>query len=139
MLDAPPMLRWSEMYSVNVTEFDRQHQFLFDTINELQRALVAGRGAEAMHGILEKLIEYATTHFKAEESLMELYGFYDLATHRVEHEAFVRNIAKYAEDFRISKADVPASLLLFLQSWLKAHILKSDKAYSRFLNDCGVN
>jgi hemerythrin len=139
MIDATPMLHWSEIYSVNIALIDRQHQNLFDTINELQEGLVAGHGADVMHGVLQKLIQYTKTHFEAEEALMEQYGFHDLATHRVEHEAFVRNIAKYTEDFRISKTNAPASLLLFLQSWLKAHILKSDKAYSRFLNERGVS
>jgi hemerythrin-like metal-binding protein len=139
MIDTAPVLHWSEIYSVNIAALDRQHQFLFDTINELQDGLVVGHGTEIMHGVLQKLIQYATTHFEAEESLMAQYDFPDLATHRVEHEAFVRNIAKYTEDFRVSKTDVPASLLLFLQSWLKAHILKSDKAYSRFLNERGVS
>lgn len=30
------------------------------------------------------------------------------------------------------------ALLLFLQSWLKEHILVTDKAYSSFLNERGV-
>lgn len=139
MIDAMPVLHWSEQYSVNIAMIDHQHQGLFDTINELHRALAQGDGTTAMRGVLQKLIQYTTTHFHSEEALMERYGFPGLATHRVEHEAFARNVAKYLEDFRAAKPGAPLSLLLFLQSWLKAHILKSDKAYSRFLNEHGVH
>jgi|SRR5208283_278631 len=132
------VFKWTEAYSVNIAALDRQHRGLFDTINELNSALAQGHGATAMDGVLRKLAQYATTHFAAEEVLMEEYGFPELTLHRKEHEAFRRNVAKYIEDFRASKTGVPVSLLLYLQSWLREHILKTDKAYSGFLNAHGV-
>ena len=134
-----PVLRWSERYSVHIAALDRQHQGLFDTINELNAALAEGRGASVMDGVLQKLLEYAHSHFASEEYLMEAHRFPGLATHRVEHEAFARNVAKYLDDFHQAKQGAPVSLLLFLQSWLKEHILKSDKAYASFLNERGVH
>jgi len=130
--------RWSEKYSVNIAVLDRQHQKLFDMINELNDALAAGHGAAAMEKVLRKLADYATTHFAEEEALMKGYGFPGLETHRREHEAFGRNLAKYVEDFRASKTGAPVALLLYLQSWLKNHVLKTDKDYSDHLNQRGV-
>jgi len=137
--NALPAFRWNERYSVNIAALDLQHQGLFDTINELNVALSDGQGAAAMDRVLHKLVEYAEHHFSAEESLMKMHGFPGLATHRVEHEAFGRNIAKYLDDYKKGKPGAPVSLLLFLQSWLKEHILKTDKAYSSFLNEHGVH
>jgi len=133
-----PVFRWTEMYSVNVEALDRQHQGLFDTLNELNTALAEGHGASAMNDVLNKLVDYTKTHFSSEEMLMERYNFPGLATHRVEHEAFVRNVGKYLDDFHKGKTGVPVALLLFLQSWLKEHILKTDKAYGSYLNEHGV-
>jgi hemerythrin len=42
------------------------------------------------------------------------------------------------EDYRASKPGVPVKLLLFLHSWLKEHLLKTDKLYSAYLNARGV-
>lgn len=138
-VNATSAFRWTERYSVNIEALDRQHQGLFATIDELNAALTAGQGATAMEDVLRKLVEYSMTHFATEEALMEWHEFPGLATHRVEHEAFKRNVTKYLEDFRAEKVGAPVSLLLFLQSWLKEHILKSDKAYSSFLNERGVS
>ena len=138
MLDNMPTFRWDERYSVNVALLDRQHQRLFDIFSELNAALAAGDGGSAMDSVLRQLTDYAKAHFVAEEALMELHRFPGLEAHRAEHEGFQQDLARYVEKFRTSKAGTSVSLLFYLQSWLKEHILKTDKDYSAFLNDCGV-
>jgi hemerythrin len=101
MPDTNCVFRWTETYKVNIAILDQQHQGLFDTVNELERALRLGEGNAAIDGILDRLVTYAGLHFAAEESLVEL--------------------------------------LLFLQSWLKKHVLRTDKQYSAFLNARGVH
>lgn len=132
-------LRWTSNYSVNIAALDRQHQNLFTTINELNDALANGDGHAALGRILQKLVDYAVNHFAAEETLMSEHDFPGLSTHRDEHERFKRNIAQFLQDFEAGKSGVPVSLMLFLQSWLKAHILGSDKSYSAYLNARGVH
>jgi hemerythrin len=131
-------IRWNESYRVNIAVFDRQHQSLFNTINELNDALAAGHGATAIDHVLQKLLEYAKNHFASEEFFMEAHHYPGLAAHRLEHQAFARSIDKYVDDHKKGKSGVPVSLLLFLQTWLREHILKTDKAYGAFLNDHGV-
>jgi hemerythrin len=131
--------RWTEQYSVNVASLDTQHRGLFATINELNEALARGAGARVTEPVLRKLVEYAQTHFAAEEALMTEYQFPGLDTHRMEHQQFGKKVAKFLEDNRAGKHGVPVSLLLFLQTWLKGHILTADKAYSGFLNARGVH
>jgi len=43
MSDAKCVFRWTDMYKVNVAVLDQQHQGLFDTVNELERALRVGK------------------------------------------------------------------------------------------------
>ncbi len=139
MTVATSPFRWTERYSVNITDLDNQHQRLFATINELNEALAAGEGAAVTNPVLQKLVEYARTHFAAEEALMNEYEFPGLSTHRAEHDKFTQSVAKFLEDYHAGKPGVPVSLLLFLQTWLKKHIMVSDKAYSSFLNARGVH
>ncbi len=139
MTVATSAFRWSERYSVNIAELDRQHQGFFAIINELNDALAAGKGAAVTNSVLRRLVEYARNHFAAEEALMTQYKFPATLTHCAEHDRFTRLVAKFLEDHRAGKSGVPVSLLLFLQTWLKEHILVSDKAYSSFLNARGVH
>ena len=138
MSDAKCVFRWTEAYKVNVSVLDQQHQQLFDSVNKLERALRVGEGNAAVDGILDRLMTYAGLHFAAEESLMERHEFPGLSTHRVQHETFRKKMMTLLERHRDAKQGVAVELLLFLQTWLKGHVLKTDKQYSAFLNARGV-
>jgi hemerythrin len=139
MSDTNCVFRWTDIYKVNVAILDQQHQGLFDTVNELERALRVGEGNAAIDGILDRLVTYAGLHFAAEESLMERHDFPGLSTHRIQHEMFRTKMRTLLERQRSAKAGVAVELLLFLQSWLKKHVLRTDKQYSAFLNARGVH
>lgn len=138
MSDTKCVFRWTDAYKVNVGVLDQQHQELFDTVNELERALRVGEGNSVVDKILDKLMTYAGLHFAAEESLMERHKFPGLSTHRVQHEMFRKRMMTFLEKHRTAKPGVSVELLLFLQTWLKTHVLKTDKQYSVFLNARGV-
>lgn len=138
MSDTKCVFRWTEAYKVNVSVLDKQHQELFDSVNKLERALRVGEGNAAVDGILDRLMTYAGLHFAAEESLMERHEFPGLPTHRVQHETFRKKMMTLLERHRGAKQGVAVELLLFLQTWLKGHVLKTDKQYSAFLNARGV-
>ncbi len=131
--------RWTEKYSVNVVALDNQHKRLFAIINELNQALAHGEGRVAAGAVLQELVDYAVSHFAAEEALLAEYKFPESAAHRAGHNRFTEAMARFQADHRAGKPGVPVSLILFLQSWLKEHILESDKAYSSFLNARGVH
>ena len=130
--------RWTEDCSVQIALLDQQHQTLFDTINELDHALRLGAGNASVDAVLQKLVQYTASHFTAEEALMAQHSFPGLSTHQAEHDRFRGKIAQFLEEHRAGKAGVPVSLLFFMQSWLKRHVLKTDKQYSSFLTARGV-
>lgn len=132
------VFRWTESYSVNIDSLDRQHQDLFAAINELEQALRAGEGNAAVQKILGKVASYAADHFAAEESLMQKHNFPGLSSHREQHQMFRSKITTLIEDYRASKSGVPVCLLFFLHTWLKDHLLKTDKLYTAYLNARGV-
>ncbi len=135
---ASETFRWTESYSVNVAALDEQHRRLFDIVNELDRALRAGEGGAALKAVLQKLTNYAAEHFATEESLMAQHSFPGLASHRRYHEEFREKLAEFLDAHRAAKAGAPVEVLLFMQGWLKQHLLKTDKQYSDFLNARGV-
>lgn len=129
---------WTKAYSVNIAILDKQHQELFETINELDQAFRHGCGNDAIDPVLHQLVRYAMSHFLAEESLMQQHNFPGFLTHCGEHQMFRAKLAEFLADHRAGKAGVPASLLLFLREWMKEHVLDMDKQYSSFLNAHGV-
>ena len=131
--------RWTQEHSVNIAVLDQQHQALFETVNELDRALRVGEGNSAMDSVLKRLVNYAEIHFASEESLMEQHEFPGLFAHRAEHAKFRQKLGALLGDYRTgTKPGVPVSLVLFLRGWLKEHVQMTDKRYSAFLNARGV-
>lgn len=132
------MFRWNDSYSVHIAAIDREHQGLFEILKELDEALAAGKGQNVIGGILRRVLAYTDQHFSHEEALMKAHEFPGLELHRAEHVAARSKVLNFERDYRQGKTSIPVSLLLFLDDWLKNHILKSDKSYSAFLNDKGV-
>jgi len=129
---------WDQSFSVHIAELDRQHQLLFRTVAELHHALRTGRADSVDNNLIQYVIQYATEHFAAEERLMQQYDFPGLAAHRLEHETFSQKLAEFNLFNLAGKPDVPPHFLTFLQTWLRDHVLKTDKEYSAFLNARGV-
>lgn len=129
---------WDPGYSVHIAELDRHHQRIFRTVAELDCALRKGRADYIIGEVLEKLIEHTINHFAAEEDLMQQHGFPGLGDHRADHKMLAQKLTKFNLSHKAGKSNVPSALLVFLQTWLRDHILKTDKEYSDFLNARGV-
>jgi hemerythrin len=131
-------LRWDESCSVNIAELDHQHQRLFRTVDELEYAIREGRADSIVDQVLDKVVLHTIEHFATEEALMEEHAFPGLAEHRFEHSVLTQQLTQFDLSHRAGRPNIPSALLDFLQSWLRNHILKSDKQYSDFLNARGV-
>lgn len=133
-----PLIVWDESFSVNVGEIDHQHKKLIAFINDLNEAMLAGRGKAATEKVLEELINYTADHFKFEEDMFAKHSYDETAAHVREHKAFVETALKMQEDFHNGKP-VLVELMKILKSWLMNHILVVDMKYKPFFNERGVN
>ena len=93
------LFQWDDSYSVKVGAMDGQHRKLFDLINELHRAMRAGRGKEVTGVILHRLIDYTLHHFSAEEKLLEKHNYPGLVAHRAEHKALTAKVMDFKREF----------------------------------------
>jgi hemerythrin len=131
-------IRWTKAFSVNVELLDEQHRNLFSKVAQLSQALSQGNGGSVVESVLTDFLQYAQQHFSDEEALMAQHEFPSLPSHRAEHDNFRKQIGGFLEDHKQGKVGVPAQLLLFMQRWLKQHVMHTDKQYSAFLNARGV-
>ncbi len=134
-----PLLTWNEEFSVEVQSIDRQHQKLFQMLNELHDAMKVGNGTKLAPAILTRLVAYTREHFATEEALMKQARYPGFATHRDKHDQLNQQVAKMAKDLADGNAATTTSLLDFLHNWLKAHILTCDKSYTAHLRAAGIH
>ena len=60
------LIQWSDELSDGVRELDAQHQRLIQMINELNDAMLQGKGKDALSEVIAGLHQYARTHFASE-------------------------------------------------------------------------
>jgi hemerythrin len=131
-------LQWSEKYSVNVGEIDGQHRALIEMINSLHEALLARKGREAQQTIVNKMVEYAHSHFQTEEKYMQQFHFIGYQAHKFEHDHFKKKALELKERLETTGFVLTLEILNFLKDWLQNHILVSDKTYASHFNDHGL-
>lgn len=132
------LFSWKDDYSVNISSIDRQHKILVDMINEIHEAMSVGKGKDVVAQIIEKLLHYTKNHFTAEEQLMKKYGYPDYEDHKEKHNKMTKRVMSYHQDVISGKKLQSMSLSKFLFEWLEKHIMGTDKKYTSYLNEQGV-
>jgi hemerythrin len=127
-----PFLEWDKSLELGVTQFDEHHKQLVGLLNETYDNFTGGANYETLGAILDKLIDYATYHFAAEEHWMGLNGYDGLPRQREEHDRFSRRVSEIRNDFQKGKSHLSIEVLTFLRNWLIDHILKLDTDYGLF-------
>jgi hemerythrin len=132
------LIQWNEALSVGVTELDLQHKRLFAMINDLNDAMMQGKGKEVLSRVIVGLLDYTRTHFATEERYFERFGYPRADTHKKEHAYFTGKVAEFKDDFEQGKLGVSVKVMQFLSDWLQHHIKVADKDYGPLFNEKGL-
>jgi len=132
-------VQWSEEFSVGVRDMDQQHQQLIKLLNRL----IAIQGTlsphtETVSDILMEMTQHAQIHFKAEEQLMETYGYPGLEEQKKQHADFRKKTVDYSAAAYNGVKQVPEALLIYLTDWWTHHILEEDMGYRAFFKEKGI-
>ena len=127
------LIEWKPSYSVGVPTFDRQHQKLFELINQLHEAMAKGKAREQMSPIVSELYNYTKTHFREEEETLARARYTKLPTHKLMHREFEAKVDAFGKDVKEGKLGLSIEVMGFLKDWLAAHILKVDREYASLL------
>jgi hemerythrin len=123
-------IAWQDGFSVGVQVIDEQHKMLLQVINEFLSSLEGSGDHLAISRSLNDMIKYTEYHFYAEQLLLEKHP--DFLAHLNQHWQLVKQAKKMQEDFQQYR-DLKADIFDFLLSWLKDHILGTDKVYFSYL------
>jgi len=120
---------WDEtQMTTGVDTVDAQHQELIQRINELHAACLAGTAKEELLKLLGFLGEYAQSHFRHEEEVMQQHHCPAGGQNKAAHVRFLNDYGKLVE---IVKRDGPSTTAVIqvkelLGNWLNKHICGID-------------
>jgi hemerythrin len=133
-----PIMEWSDDLSVKIPTIDEQHKKLIALLNELHDAMKAKQGKQALGTILTELSNYAVYHFQFEEMYMKKFSYSDYTTHKAMHDAFIKKVTAFKNDFDHDRLGVSLDVMNFLRDWVSTHIKGTDKRYVETFTKNGV-
>lgn len=112
-----PLITLEPRYSVKIGEIDSQHQRLINMMNEMNDAMVKGKGKEVLGPIIDGMISYTKTHFSIEESLFDKYNYPDAPAHKGQHVSFVEKVTEFRENYLKNQLSLTINVMNFLGEW----------------------
>lgn len=128
------VISWSPEYKTGIDIIDEQHKRIFEYLGEIDHAIKT-QSTSAVEYVIKSLIDYALSHNRFEEGLMEKAGYPLLEAHQRVHESFkIRaqtyntRLASGEDHFRLAR-EVRTDIGL----WLTNHIKRDDQHYVPFV------
>jgi hemerythrin-like metal-binding protein len=125
-MDAPHIV-WNPQLAIGDPTIDGQHRSLVELIGRIEEG---ANGKDAL--TIRAAVEYAATHFKAEEDLMGRTGFPGLKAHAALHARLNHDLMTYAKKVAKGETDTYA-FRAFMFSWVRDHIMVEDQKIGAFL------
>ncbi|MBI5005586.1 MAG: bacteriohemerythrin [Nitrosomonadales bacterium] len=117
---------WDENLSVGIDVIDEHHRYLFDLINDLYVVVINKRGAREVARLIKSLDAYAKIHFRAEEQMMDHYGYAGIDQQLQQHHVFEEKIKEFYEELHANPLVAQFDVLSYLRGWLIHHIRVED-------------
>jgi hemerythrin len=125
--------KWKENFNIGIEEIDNQHKSFLECLNDCCAQISINRGSLIDKSLIDKLSDYASTHFKFEENLMEFEGYPEIEQHRKMHQYFELQVAEMEISIADQEVRSLKSVLPFLRDWLLNHIIEQDKKFASYL------
>ncbi|ACH40862.1 hemerythrin family protein [Citrifermentans bemidjiense Bem] len=126
------LVEWDGTLELGVKEIDEHHRKLIEILNQCYQALMLHNHTRQLKEVVRELQDYTQYHFGTEERIMSELGYPAATAHLEAHRQFIASIAEFDQRASAGESFVAIEVLTFLQEWLVAHILSTDRA----LADC---
>jgi len=131
-------MKWKDDLSVGVIKFDAQHKQLVGLVDDLHRGIREEKDKYDIGAILDKLLEYTSKHFLAEEMDMIAYGYDEYEEHKKEHDDLKLQVKEFYSNYYSGNIVLKDDIMNFVVEWLSEHIAKTDRKYGPFFNSKGL-
>jgi len=128
-------MKWRPEYSCRVKAIDEDHQMLFNVVGQLNDYHLRGGTSYHIQTAINSLVRYVDEHFEREERFLRRVGYPHFAEHKQQHEEMRRLIRRLQEMYEAEPDHVDlAKVVIFMDKWLKSHILREDMKYVPYLS-----
>lgn len=118
-------------FDVGVAKMNAEHKVLVDLMNTIHARNAAGASKSELQGLLQRLAEATTRHFKSEEAYMQSLAFPSFDAHKLIHEKLLRDFGHHVQQFAAGDGQIGKEFFTFLSLWLRSHICHLDTQYGR--------
>lgn len=125
--------KWKDSFNTGIDEIDQQHRSFLETLNEYYNLISIDKKAIINNELIGKLKAYVATHFKYEESMLQLINYKELEPHQKQHKYFESRILELDNAQVQQSTEKFNSVLSFLRDWFLNHILEEDRKYVSFV------
>lgn len=119
-------VNWDDSLSVGIDSIDEQHHYLIDLINDLYEVISNKSGVREVARLIKATDAYARVHFRAEEQMMEYYGYPGIRQQVQQHHSFEARIREFYQELHDNPLVAQYDVLAYLRTWLIQHILVED-------------
>ena len=142
---------WKPEYEIGIELIDEQHKELIRRISLFHEACELGVSLDALDALLSFLQSYVSKHFYDEEALQLKYEYPKYSAHKMQHEKLIDDLVEKELKTRlqIKKLDLQndhqelqrifATLIDWLEAWVRHHIAGSDKEVGKYLTSKGFS
>jgi hemerythrin-like metal-binding protein len=124
---------WKDHFSIGITALDRQHRGFLEMLNEYHEQVIRHGFGSISPEMLQRLKDYADTHFRDEEDLMAFKGYRELDAHRMQHRYFQKMLVDLENGRHEGYGATAEGMLAFLRDWFLSHILEVDREIVKIL------
>ena len=121
-------IEWKDVYKIGHPEIDRQHEQLFERVNDF---LTATDKASLSISAME-MYRYTRNHFGHEEDLMREVSYPATATHIEQHNQLISRLNEVSKDIAQGALNIK-DLQVFLSDWLLVHIRVYDTKLANYV------
>ena len=132
------IIEWGPEFELGIEIIDNDHRVIVKHLNELQLAMMFGKGKDIIGEILNGITAYAMHHFKTEERYMLEFCYPGYSEHKAQHEFFLKKVREFYDKLRAGNAGLTLEVFNFLRDWLEAHVQNMDRKYVACFNEHGL-
>jgi hemerythrin-like metal-binding protein len=128
---------WDDKLITGHAGMDHGHRHLMDLINQLADGMENNKPKEYCSDLLEQFIQHTTTHFRAEEELMDRHRYPKAKEHKELHAMLIKDVLAFKALYDAGVSAEFMTLLVILDTWLNRDIMGADKALADFMAATG--
>lgn len=126
-------MKWDSSFCIGCKIVDEQHEKLVAHVHNLEVLLGKPYGAIQLGDTLKFIVDYASTHFADEESLMERINFPEIDRQKQLHNQFIDYVTCFLLDLKVGNPCDPRELVNYLSQWIRFHVLEEDMKIGDFI------